>query len=159
MHTKYLLPNKFKRIGWFLFVPAVILGIISWAYDWEPAFLDMPVWGFSGLEDLKGKLDLLHVQENNILNELLGVLLIVGGLFVAFSKEIDEDELIATIRLESLVWATYCNYAILIIAFLLIYDIAFFQVMVFNMFTILVLFIVKFNWALHKLRNSLVHEE
>jgi hypothetical protein len=159
MKTKYLLPYKFKRIGWFLFVPAVVFGLISLFYDWEPAFLDVQVWGYTGLEDIMGKLDIIQTPVNNILNEICGVLIIVGGLMVAFSKEKEEDELITTIRLESLVWATYWNYAILILAFVLVYDMAFFTVMVFNMFTILVLFIVKFNWALHKLRNSLVHEE
>ncbi len=159
MKTKYLLPNKFKRIGWYIFIPALVLGIITWAYNWEPAFLELPVWGITGFEDLKDASGFLHVRENNILNEILGVLIILGGLFLAFSKEKDEDELIATIRLESLVWATYLNYAILLFAFILVFDIAFFQVMVFNMFTILVLFIVKFNWSLYKLRNSLANEE
>ncbi len=159
MKTKYLLPNKFKRIGWYIFIPAMLIGIIAWVSNWEPAFLELPVWGISGFEDLKDARGFLHVGENNILNEILGVLIILGGLFLAFSKEKDEDELIATIRLESLVWATYLNYAILLFAFILVYDIAFFQVMVFNMFTILVLFIVKFNWTLYTLRNSLANEE
>ena len=96
---------------------------------------------------------------NNVLNEICGVLIILSGLLVAFSKEKEEDELISMIRLESLVWATYWNYAILLLGFVLVYDMAFLTVMVFNMFTILILFIIKFNWALHKLKKSLLYEE
>jgi hypothetical protein len=159
MKTKYLLPSRYKRMGWFVFVPSVVLGLISYFCEWEPALLDVRVWGFTGLEDTMGKLDIIQAPINNILNEICGVLIILSGLMVAFSKEREEDELISMVRLESLVWATYWNYAILILAFVLVYDMAFFAVMVFNMFTILVLFIIKFNWALHKLQKSLVHEE
>lgn len=159
MNTKYLLPNKLKKLGWLIFIPAVIIGIISWFYEWEPEFLDLAVIGYTGLEDTYGKLEIMQTPINNVLNEILGIFIIMSGLMVAFSKEKDEDELISVIRLESLVWATYWNYAILILAFILVYDMAFFNVMVFNMFTILILFIAKFNWALLKLKKSLVHEE
>lgn len=156
MKTKYLLPSRFKKIGWVLFVPAVFFGLISWFYEWEPAFLDVKVWGYTEyVVENKGNMP----SWNNILNEICGVLIILSGLMVAFSKEREEDELISMVRLESLVWATYWNYAILVLGFVLVYDMAFLTVMVFNMFTILVLFIIKFNWALHKLKKSLRYEE
>ena len=91
--------------------------------------------------------------ENNVLNEILGVLIIVSGLIVAFSKEFDEDELISKMRLETLVWTIYWNYGILLAAFLLVYDFSFYWVMVFNMFTPLMLFIVRFNWLIRKFRS------
>ncbi|MBT8321463.1 MAG: hypothetical protein KJO90_07325, partial [Eudoraea sp.] len=96
---------------------------------------------------------------NNILNEILAILVILSGLLVAFSREKDEDELITKIRLESLVWATYWNYGILILAFLFLYDLTFYWVMVFNMFTILYLFIIRFTLAIRKLKASASHEE
>ena len=55
MKTKYLLPSRYKRMGWFVFVPSVVLGLISYFCEWEPAFLDVQVWGFTGLEDTYGK--------------------------------------------------------------------------------------------------------
>ena len=75
------------------------------------------------------------------------------------SKEKIEDEYIAKTRLESLVWATYLNYCILLLALLFVYDMAFFWVMIFNMFTLLLFFIVRFNYLIFKLNKTESHEE
>jgi hypothetical protein len=96
---------------------------------------------------------------NNILNDIIGILIIISSLLVAFSKEESEDEYISKIRLESLVWAVYVNYGILLFSFLIIYDISFLWVMLFNMFTILIFFIVRFNWQISKLKKSANYEE
>jgi hypothetical protein len=87
------------------------------------------------------------------------VLIILSGLVVAFSKEKLEDELISSIRLKSLVWATYVNYGVLLLAFIFVYDLSFLWIMIFNMFTILVFFIIRFNWQLRKLHNTVSNEE
>ena len=78
---------------------------------------------------------------------------------VAFSKEKQEDELIAKIRLDSLVWATYVNYAVLMFSMLFIYGMSFLWVMIFNMFTILLFFIFRFNWQVKKLNKTMSYEE
>jgi hypothetical protein len=141
-----------------VFVPATILGILTLMLEWEPALLDVKVLGFF-IDEVFGVEKLVGFTENNILNEILGILVILSGLLVAFSRERDEDELITKIRLESLVWATYWNYGILILAFLFLYDLTFYWVMVFNMFTILYLFIIRFTLAIRKLKASASHEE
>ena len=158
MASKYLIASKFKPIGWIILIPSVILGLFTLFNEWEPPFFDATVFGIF-IDSFINTDKMFGTIENNILDELLGILVIVGSLFVAFSRERDEDELISKIRLESLVWATYWNYGILILAFLLVYDISFFWVMVFNMFTILIFFIIKFNIEIWKLRKSAVYEE
>ena len=35
MQSKILLPHKYKKIGWFIFIPAVILGIVTSFYDFH----------------------------------------------------------------------------------------------------------------------------
>jgi len=97
--------------------------------------------------------------KDNISNEILGILCIIGAILVAFSKEKYEDEFIAKIRMESLVWATYINYAILILCILFFYGFGFMYVMIFNMFTILFLFIVRFYYLLYKSNKSISHEK
>lgn len=158
MKTKYLFPAKYRSIGWLVFIPVTVLGLFSIILDWEPALFDVKVFGFF-IDEVFGVEKLAGFTENNILNEILGILIILSGLLVAFSRERDEDELITKIRLESLVWATYWNYGILIVAFLLLYDLTFFWVMVFNMFTILYLFIIRFTLAVRKLKASASYEE
>jgi hypothetical protein len=78
---------------------------------------------------------------------------------VAFAKEKHEDEFIAKIRLESFLWATYINYAILLFSFLFFYGIGFMYVMIFNMFTIIILFIVRFNYILYRSTKQLQYEK
>jgi hypothetical protein len=158
MNTRYLFNAKYRQLGWMVFVPATILGILTLILEWEPALLDVKVLGFF-IDEVFGVEKLVGFTENNILNEILGILVILSGLLVAFSRERDEDELITKIRLESLVWATYWNYGILILAFLFLYDLTFYWVMVFNMFTILYLFIIRFTLAIRKLKASASHEE
>ena len=101
----------------------------------------------------------LKIIENNILDEILLIIAIIGGLFVAFSKERQEDELINKIRLNSLVWATYVNYIILIISTIFVYDLTYLWVMIINMLTILIIFTIRFNWQLMKLKKEVSHEE
>ncbi|MBT8320439.1 MAG: hypothetical protein KJO90_02085, partial [Eudoraea sp.] len=109
MNTRYLFHAKYRNLGWMVFVPTTILGIIALILEWEPALLDVKVLGFF-IDEVFGVEKLVGFTENNILNEILAILVILSGLLVAFSREKDEDELITKIRLESLVWATYWNY-------------------------------------------------
>ena len=158
MQTNYLLPYSFKKAGWFLFVPGIILGIYYMITEAEPPFLDVKVFSVAASQIME-KSTYFGITENNIFNEIIAILIILGALFIAFSKEKQEDEFIAKIRLESLVWATYINYAVLIIALFFIYDLAFLWVFIFNMFTILFFFIIRFNWVLFKSKKALQDEK
>ncbi len=158
MKTNYLLPNQFKKIGWLIFIPVLILGLLWVIFEFEPAAFDIKTVAlFTGkfMDDIQ----FMAITENNIADEIIGVLIIISGIFIAFSKEKEEDEFISKIRLESLVWATYVNYAILILALILVYNMSFFWVMVFNMFTVLIFFIIRYNWALYKLKKALDYEK
>ena len=158
MKLRYLFPARYKKAGWFIFIPALLLGLLVILFDVEPGFLNVKVFALFDDGVFEGK-GFFKVVSNNILNEILGVLIIAGGLLVAFSKEKDEDEFIGRIRLESLVWATYVNYGVLLLSFLFVYGLSFFWVMIVNMYTILIFFVVRFNLQLRKLKNSGNHEE
>ena len=160
MKLNFLFPNKFKRIGWFTLIPSAIIGLSTLIYEYEPSFLDFNVPAiFVDELTFTANKKTFRMVTNNILNEILGVLIIISTFFVAFSKEKSEDEYISKIRFDSLAWAVYFNYAILILTVLFIYDFAFLWVMVFNMFTVLLFFIVRFNWQISKLKKSASYEE
>jgi len=159
MKLNFLFPSKFKRIGWFTLIPSAIIGLSTLIYEYEPSFLDFNVPAIFVDELFSVNKKTFRMVTNNILNEILGVLIIISTLFVAFSKEKSEDEYISKIRFDSLAWAVYFNYAILILTILFIYDFAFLWVMVFNMFTVLLFFIVRFNWQISKLKKSASYEE
>jgi len=103
---------------------------------------------------LSEKMQVFKMIETNVTPTVIGVVLIISAILVAFSKEKQEDEFIAAIRLESLLWATYINYALLVFSFLLLWGESFLYVMAFNMFTLLLIFIVRFNLILHSLKKA-----
>lgn len=158
MKVNYLFPNRYKRIGWFILIPSAIIGLVSLFYEYEPSFLEFNVPAIF-VDDLFKDKQLFGMVQNNILNEIFGILIIISALLVAFSKEKLEDEYISKIRLESLVWAVYVNYGILLFAFIFIFDFSFLWVMIFNMFTVLLFFVLRFNWQISKLEKSAGYEE
>lgn len=95
----------------------------------------------------------------NITNTVIGVFFIAGALTVSFSKEKNEDEYIAELRLSSLLWAVCVSYILLLMAFLFVYGTPFLNVMVYNMFTVLIIFIVRFNYTLYKNAKTVPDEK
>lgn len=149
MTNKLLLPNRFKLIGWLLLIPATVLGIILIASDFEALPLQRKVFALFS-EGLMSGSKYVSVIETNITNTIVGVLFIIGAMLVGFSKEKNEDEFIEKLRLSSLLWAVWVNYGLLTLAFLLVYEMSFLNVMTYNMFTILIIFILRFNYILYK---------
>lgn len=142
MKPRFLLPHSLKKVGWILFIPAIIFGIAVLHMDFEIAGFDLRV----------GTTSILVAGEplnNNLTNELAGLMFLFSGFLVGFSKERMEDERVSKIRLESLQWSVYLNYALLLFALLLVYDEEFLYVMVYNLFTILIFFIVRFHFVLY----------
>ncbi len=163
MKTNYLLPNRFKLIGWIILIPTLVLSILFFLFfEFEPDFLNIKVFAFFAEESIdffSTSKEYFTFVKTNALDEILALSLIISALFVAFSKEKDEDEFISKIRLESLVWATYINYAILFFSIIFIFGFPFFWVMVCNMFTILIFFIIRFNWLIYKSKKTVKNEE
>lgn len=159
MTQKALFPFCWKRIGWILFIPSVLSGLI-WLLFEQPApkvfDLTMPALIH---QRLFNQSEFFTLTETNVLDELIGVMIIVSSILIAFSREKKEDEFIASLRLNSLVWATYVNYGILLLAILFVYEMSFFYVMILNMFTLLFFFIIRFHWLLYRSKKDLHHEE
>ena len=102
MQTKFLLPNRARVWGWIITIPAFIIMILHLEFDFTFPFLDYAAKGVRHISfDRRVVLSSIHF--------LLGILLIIGLLLIAFSKEKDEDERISRVRLESLLWATLVN--------------------------------------------------
>ena len=158
MKTNFLFPHHYRRIGWLIFIPATVLGILyMWSTFDPPAFLELKV--FAIVTDSFKEQDLFTIIENNIFDELIGLALILSLLFIAFSKEEIEDEFIRQMRLDALVWATMANAAVLIFCLIFIYDLAFFNFMVLNMFSVLFLFIVRFYWLMSRSKKMMSYEK
>ena len=127
MSKKLLLPNKYKMIGWCILIPTTILGICLIATDFNALPINAKVFAMFN-DPVLGHSQSFSFIDTNITSTIIGILFIVGAIFVAFSKEKREDEFIANLRLSSLLWAVFVNYILLIISFAFIYGTAFLNV-------------------------------
>lgn len=92
MSLQFLLPNKYKKVGWLILIPATIFGIILMFTGFDAMPLTAPVFAIFSNEIFKesNSYGLIHT---NITLTATGVLFIVGALLAGFSKEKTEDEL------------------------------------------------------------------
>lgn len=153
MKAKYLLPYSWRPVGWLL----ILFFVVSYAIYrplsegfTEPWSLKLPCWLFP----FRSFGDLFEPQCENgffydsYFHEVVSLALIAGLIIVGFSKVRVEDERIAQMRLEALQWGVYANYIVLSLAILLVYGSAFLSIMMYNMFTPLLIFVLRFYWLL-----------
>ncbi|WP_320814909.1 hypothetical protein [Flavobacterium sp.] len=154
MKAKFLFPNSFKKIGWFLFVPSVIITVlISVLHINSDEYLNVNVFAVY-VDEILGKHHYFKLIKNSILDEILTISMILGGILICFSKLKVEDEMISKIRYESLVWATYLNYGLIILFTIFIYGTPYLSVLFHNMFTLLLFFIIRFHYMIYKLNKA-----
>lgn len=129
---KLLFPSPFRVFGWILTIPSAVLGL--------------------AILFTEGSLESQLLSEYS--DEVASIGLIVGLILAGFSRQNIEDEMIRSLRLESLQLSVYINYILLIIGILLFYDFNFLQVLTYNMFTMLVVFNFRFYWLLHRVNTN-----
>lgn len=158
MKTNYLFPRGFKRIGLILFCMGLLLGPAHLILSFELEWFDVRVLNLIDDPVIRPK-SFFKWVENNILDEIAGTLLIVGGVMLGFSREGTEDEFIARVRMESLIWAVYVQYGILLLCLWFLYGLGFYWVMLFNLFTLLLFFNSRFYWLMYRYRKEAEYEE
>jgi hypothetical protein len=82
------------------------------------------------------------------------LLVLVGLFLIAFSREKIEDEQIVQLRLDSLRWAIYLNYAILLFSLLFTQGGNSKHFLTLNLWLPLLFFILRFQWVLYRLNRS-----
>lgn len=154
MKTHFLFPNKYKKIGWILFVPSLVIQLLAIVLDLNlDTYLNVKVLAL--YQDTFGdKSHFFSIIQNSISDELLTISLIVGGILICFSKLKNEDEYITKIRYESLVWSTYLNYGLIVFFTVFLYGMPYLNVLFYNMFTLLFFFIIRFHYMIYKLNTS-----
>ena len=154
----YLFPSRFKNISGLIFYLTNMIGVVVYFSGVSldellvikvPAIINEPIF-----TNNKGKW-----IENGILDELITVVLIISGIIHSFSREKMEDEYISSIRLQALTWSIYVNYSLVILATLLIFEMAYFHVMVIHLFSLIFLFNLRFQLKLRAYYKSATDEE
>jgi hypothetical protein len=145
-------------LGWILFLTGMVLGIILLLNEIEYPNWEVSVFPLISENDIFSS-PAFEWSTNNIADEIASILVILGGILVSLSKTKDEDEYISKIRMESLIWATYVNYIVLVLAILFVFDVSFFSVLIYNMFTMLLFFMFRFHYVLYKSKKVILDEE
>lgn len=155
MRHRLLLPNRFKLIGLLTLIPFLALGIAVRFFDFGFTFLSShSVWEITSSNISS------HISDyQNYTDELALSGIIISLLLIAFTREKQEDEFISQLRLESLQWAVLINYVLLLAATWIVYQFAYIDVMMYNMLTVLLLFILRFHILLWKNRYSTDHQK
>lgn len=131
-----LLPRSFRLVGWILFVPAIIMGILI----------------------VSGSCALTGVAET-VENDAVIIGIALGAVFIVCSKEAREDEMTRSIRLSALLNALYVYVAMLIASTLLINGVEFFWFMVVNLVLLPVIYVVMFRLEMHRYNKMSEDEE
>jgi hypothetical protein len=97
--------------------------------------------------------------ENGLFDELITIVLILSGIIHSFSKEKMEDEYISSIRLQALTWSIYVNYSLVLLATLTIFGIDYWHVMTIHLFSLIILFNLRFQLKLRSYYKSGADEE
>lgn len=159
MKNLFLFPNKYKKLGWILFVPSFAISILISVLNISTEnHLKVKVFAIINTGIL-GPDNYFNVIENSIVDELLLFGLIIGGILIGFSKLKIEDEFTNKIRYESLVWATYLNYVLILVFTLFVYGMSYLNVLFYNTFAMLFFFIIRFHYLIYKLNKATNDDE
>ncbi|GAB2700104.1 hypothetical protein GCM10027037_26040 [Mucilaginibacter koreensis] len=151
MKARFLFAAHWRMIGYVL----ILASLLFFVFDLK-ASTNRFIWPefHSKIEGASGALSNDESFDDEI--QLAGIVL--GLLLVAFSKERVEDEHIGQLRLDSLQWAVYVNYAIFIVIIFCSYGLNFLFYTMYNILTLLVFFIIRFRWMIYK-NNKLISKE
>jgi hypothetical protein len=140
MKTMRLLPTSWK---W----PGAILSVIGLALGFAA---ELGEFSFSWLKfTVREKSTFYATAEEDFTNEVALTLTVAGLLMLAFTRERDEDERVRLIRLEAFQWSILVNFIIILIGNWALYGGNFFWLMTFNLFTPLVVFLLRFYYVLY----------
>jgi hypothetical protein len=143
MKSHFLFPYWCRYLGWGLVVLHVPLSLYGHANGMTNILDNGP--GTQGL-----------FTGEHLFFICTSLLMATGLFFVAFAKEKVEDEQIWHIRLDSLRWAIYVNYLILITSLVFIEDVG--HILELNLWVPLIFFIIRFRWVIFRLNRSLNRE-
>ena len=150
----YLFSNKFKKTSGVVFYLSILVGLFLLLTDKIRDIFVVNVFSIFSYEWIGSERTGFGWIENGLGDEIFTLLIIVSGLINSFSKEKIEDELISRIRLESLSLSLFISFGLIIISTFLVFNINYMNVLVFNLFLIILLFNLIFKFRLFKHYNS-----
>lgn len=155
MKNLLIFPYSYRTPGWILFICSFLAGIACLGFEWEWEVLKITTFAIYG-DVLFGKDTWIGLIEDNLTLECIGVLFVLGILFLGFSRMQQEDEYTLQMRYNALMWAALASCILLIFTLLFFYGTGYFYCMIFNMFSIPSIYILRFSYLY---RQSQISEE
>ena len=131
-----LFPHIFQPIGWIMFLPSLIMGVLIY----------FSVASFTGLP-------------GTIVNDLVIIGIVLGSLFIVCSKTRGEDEMTKSIRLSSLLNSIYAYVTLLVFSTIFMNGSDFLLFTVFNLVILPILFVCNFRLEMHRYNKMCEDEE
>lgn len=141
----YLLPNSYKKIGMFMFLPFAAI-CICLLLDVKLPSIKIPWIAIGDGFFYQGQADLL--------TELGMMGLLISLSFIALSREKDEDEMTGQIRMKSFVWSLWFTTVILALGLLFIMGLDFLYFSLVALYLYYFVYILKFNLTMKSMRRQ-----
>lgn len=131
-----LFPPAFHILGWILFIPALIAGLLIYA-------------------------DVLRVAGvlETVVNDAVIIGIALGSLLIVCSKEKTEDEMTRAIRLSAILNALYVYVLLLITSTILINGVEFMEFAIVNLVLFPIIYVLIFRLEMHRFHKMVGDEE
>ena len=151
MKKSYLLPVAFKKVGLWMVLPFFVLCVLCLCGVMDNVNLSLLSVKMPALVDYSGW---FTMNETNLIDEIAMFGLLVSLVFIGLSRERDEDEMTAHIRMQSFVWSAWATSAVIALGIFFVYDLEFVTFMFVAMYLYLMLYAAKFNLAMYRERKE-----
>jgi hypothetical protein len=145
MRPKYLLPFNFRYFGIGLILVHIPIKLL-----WDAMYPE----GYGDHDPISDSAGNFLFSPPHLFFIGTTLMVLVGLFLVAFSRERVEDEQITQLRLDSLRWAIYLNYAILLFGLIFTHGSESGHILMLNIWLPLLFFILRFQWVLYRLNRS-----
>jgi len=141
----YLLPYTYKKVDMWMFLPFAAL-CLCLLFDAGLPEIMVPWIAFGD--------KLFYTGDANLLTEVGMMGLLVSLCFIALSREKDEDEMTAHVRMQSFVWSLWFTSAILALGILFIMGLSFLSFALIALYLFYLVYILKFNFTMRHIRRE-----
>ena len=141
----FLLPRSFRLWGLILTFSGTILGVMRFYFGVKPGIFDQKVFAvYSVFLETKT----MRIIKNQMIEEIVGILLIIGLFLIAFTREKIENQQVNSFRLKAFFISIYINTAFLIASLLFTFGFAFVYMMILDLVLPLSIYIIFFQTML-----------
>lgn len=142
-----LLPRGLRPLGIIFVVIGIILLILKYKFNIKPDFLDLKVFAFYSFY-IEAKTFTMITHQ--MIADFGGIFLLTGLLFISFTKEKNESEVLDSLRLKAFILTSYINFLYLILSVLFFFGFGF--VGAITLFTVvwLAVYLLIFRILLHR---------